>query len=180
MDSNLPEYDFSAREAETKELVEAWEKYKFLKKDNISEIPDDKLECAVMSWMCNKPNEDFSNAYQIISSLPKPCQNIFSCRTVTDEVQNGGFWALFYNPSKQFAEMSIEGFLALGTPKLSNIMEKVVEMSPKAEEILACDDSPEAPYVDRKFEKLLKKFYRKCGSVDYVKYIRLNATCFGD
>jgi len=160
-------------------------KYKSLKKECIPTIPNDELENAMMNWMWGKIGEDWPDQYQIISVLPKPCQNVYSCRVVTDEVNNGGLNQLFFNPTGQFAKMSIEGFWALGSSKLSNIMEEAVALYQKSKEILdGYDDGTLegffASYEEGIFDKLDESFFRESGFVDYVKYIRLNSTCFGD
>jgi len=167
------------------DYLETLEKYKRLQSSYVSKISDDELEFAVMSWMWNKFNEDWSNQYEVISALPKPCQNVYSCRTVINEVNNGGINQLFFNPSKQFAAMSIEGFMALDSQELSNIMEEAVALYQQNKEILdSYDDgsieSFSASYGEEIFDKLDERFYTACDSVDFVKYIRLNATCFGD
>ena len=112
------------------------ERYKFLKNAELPDIPDDHLEHAVMSWMWNQAFKEGLDQYEVISLLPKPCQNVYSCRTVTDEINNGGLNQLFYNETGQFAEMSIEGFLALGAPELSDVMAKAVALYQQSKPVL--------------------------------------------
>ena len=165
------------------DYFEVLERYKYLKNTELPDIPDVILEHAVMSWMWTKSSNE--RQYEIISSLPKPCQNVYSCRTVTDEINNGGLNQLFYNDTGQFAEMSIEGFLALGSPKLSEVMAKAVELYQEKKSVLDeyNDDTLEsffASYKEKIFEKLDSDFYDECDSVEMAKYIRQNADCFGD
>jgi len=176
---------FKQFEADTDAYFETLEKYKHLQTDWVPEIPDNELEDAVMSWMWNKFNEDWSNQYEVISTLPKSCQNVFSCRTIIDEVNNGGFNQLFFNSSRQFAIMSIDGFLALGSPQLSSIMEESVVLYWHNKETLdAYDDgtleSFSASYKEKIFDNLDERFYPACESLDYIKYIRLHTAFFGD
>ena len=170
--------------ADSDAYLETLEKYKYLQIGGLSEVSDDELEDAVMTWMWSKFDENWSNQYEAISALPKPCQNVFSCRIVIDEVNNGGLNQLFFNSSGQFSVMSIDGFLALGSPELSSIMKEAVALYQQNKEILdGYDDgtleSFSASYEKKIFDKLDESFYSACESIDYVKYIRLNAVCFG-
>ena len=79
------------------------EKYKKLSKGEVGSIPDVDLKTAVMSWIRGKFNEDWTNQYEVIESLPKPCRHVYACCTVIDEVSNGGLNQLFFNSTGQFA-----------------------------------------------------------------------------
>lgn len=72
------------------------EKYKKLNKGEVGSIPDVDLKTAVMSWIRGKFNEDWTNQYEVIESLPKPCRHVYACCTVIDEVSNGGLNQLFF------------------------------------------------------------------------------------
>ena len=52
------------------------ETYKHLKKGDLADISDDDLRTAVMSWMWGKFDDDWTNQYEIIESLPKPCRDV--------------------------------------------------------------------------------------------------------
>ncbi|MCL2562835.1 MAG: DMP19 family protein [Oscillospiraceae bacterium] len=184
-DFNEFEASFSVFEENMNDYLETLEKYKLLKSGDVPNVPDKQLEEAVMSWMWNKFNEDWSDQYQVIRSLPKPCQNVFSCRTVVNEVNNGGFNQLFFNSSGQFAEMSIEGFLALGAPMLNSIAQKAVALYQQNKDVLdgyndGTLESFSASYEEKIFDELDKTFYCDDDTIDFVKYIRLHAACFGD
>ena len=167
------------------DYFEVLEKYKFLKNAELPDIPDVILEHAVMSWMWTKAFKEGVEQYEVICSLPKPCQHVYSCRTVIDEVNNGGLTQLFYNDTGQFAKMSIEGFLALGSPKLSEIMAKAIETYHQNKPVLDNYDDGTLEsffdsYQEKIFEELDDKFYNECDSINSFKYIRQNAECFGD
>ena len=167
------------------------ERYKNLRKAKISDIPDEDLEEAVRIWFRSKFNEDGSDEYEVITSLPKPCQNVYSTMTVTDDTMNGGFYQLLFNSTGQFAEMSIEGYLALESPKLSNLVKRAVELYQQNKQVLdARFDAlrngtrnrffEEVPNeLDEAFTKLNEAFF-EYDSIDYVKYIRQHINCFDD
>jgi len=167
------------------------ERYKNLRKAKISDIPDEDLEEAVRIWFRSKFNEDGSDEYEVITSLPKPCQNVYSTMTVTDDTMNGGFYQLLFNSTGQFAEMSIEGYLALESPKLSNLVKRAVELYQQNKQVLdARFDAlrngtrnrffEEVPNeLDEAFTKLNEAFF-EYDSIDYAKYIRQHINCFDD
>ena len=168
-----------------------WKKYHNLKNADLPNISDNELEDAVMYWMWGKHDANLS-AYEQILLLPKPCQNVYSTRTVTDQVMNGGFCQMLFNDSRHFAEMSIEGYLALESAKLSNLVKRSLELYQQNKQIIdgrfdalrngtrksfyAFDD-PDEP--NESFTRLNEAFF-EYDTMDYVKYIRLNANCFGD
>ena len=168
------------------------EQYKRLKKTELPDIPDDELEAAVRIWFRNKINEDWSNQYEAVTALPKPCQNVYSTMIVTDEVMNGGFYQLFFNPSRQFVEMSVEGYLALESTKLSGLVKQAAELYQQNKQIIESrynairngtrnsfytKDDPDEP--NESFSELNEAFF-EYDTIDYTKYIRQNAECFGD
>ena len=164
------------------------DQYKNLEKTDIETIPDtpsNLLEEAVFFWMCSKFDSTFSNQLEVISSLPKPCQNVYSCQIVFHEVLNGGFDQLFFNSSRQFIEMSIGGFAALGSQKLSDVMTKAVEvyLANKQEIDTYIDDWQDGCsklYEKRFFDALEELFVEEYDSVNFSQYIRLHAADFGD
>ena len=103
---------------------------------------------------------------------------------------------MFGNGMIELAKMSVEGFLALGAPKLGEIMEKslelyqqydvatVVELKQLIPRGAGYDDYPVVRryYNEHRniFGELDEAFYAEEKSLDYVKYIRQNAECFGD
>ena len=173
------------------DYFEVSERYKYLKNAELPDIPDEYLEEAVRTWFQNKFNEGWSNRYEVITSLPKPCQNVYSTMTVTDNTMNGGFYQLLFNPSGQFAEMSIEGYLALGSQKLSNLVKTAVELYRQNKQVIDArydalrngtrksffEEDPNE--LDEAFTELNEAFF-EYDSIDYTKYIRQHAGCFGD
>lgn len=93
-----------------------------LKNENISSIPDDELVYEVMNWMWSKVGDDWSHEYEIISELPKPCQDIYSVYIIEGEVNNGGFNQCYYNSSREFTVMAESGFKAIGAEGFADIM----------------------------------------------------------
>lgn len=156
----------------------------FLRNSDIPTLTDEELELAVMDWIRGKIN-DWSNPCQDLKSLPKPCQTVYSCRAVADEIGNGGFLQLFYNSMLPIAELSVEGFLELGAPKLSRIVEQALEVywDNKDKFDRYNDGTPDgftALLNEVVFDPLDKEFALELGAFNIVDYIRANAEVFGD
>ena len=171
------------------DYVATQKRYEHLKKSEVTDMSDDNLENAVMSWIWNKFNKEWSDQYEIVQSLPKPCQDVYSCRTVFDEINNGGFNQLFFNSTGQFAVMAQRGFLALGAGKLSDIMKESVEIFNANKTVLEkYNDGKMESFIDSYSEELFdaldSKFYSECETCELdkliIRYIKENADCFGD
>ena len=184
--------------------ADAMERGKTLKKAELPGIPDEWLLDVVMHWIWNKDYDD--NQYEAIArSLPKPCRNVFCCQLVTSDVENGGLHQLFGNSMAKLAEMSVEGFLELGSPRVSQVMTKALELYQQYDiatvveiknqnsrpdlygKIIPYGSGYDDPVVRRYYEQhrnifdeLDTTFYDEYESVDYVKYIRQNAEYFGE
>ena len=163
------------------------EKFKYLKKGEIASITDSDLRIAVMSWMWGKFNKDWTNQHEIIESLPEPCQDVYSCCTVVDEINNGGLNQLFFNSTGQFAKMAQEGFQTLGNEKLSNIMRDATEIYEKNRELLkkyedSTLESFSESYNENLFDELDDGFSEEEPKFDSLLeyYIRKNESVFGD
>lgn len=165
------------------------EKYSTLKKSEISSISDDKLRTVVTSWMWGKFNDDWSNQYEVISSLPKPCQNIYSAFTIEGEVNNGGFNQCYFNSNKEFAHMAEEGFAAIDAPGFADIMTRANTIYKGIEkELEKYDDGSIESFMDSYEDNPLNdfdtEFYNMYRSEPleklYIQYIREHADCFGD
>jgi len=158
--------------------------YEPLKNSDIPKLSDEELEFEVMDWIRSKAKDPF-NPYEDLKSLPKQCQAVYSCRTVADEVANGGVNQVFFNIGLPLAEMSIEGFLELGAPKLSRVMEKAVaEYRQNKNKFDAYRngtiDSYSAFCKEGHFDKFNEDFVAEINSVSIAGYIRANAVFFGD
>ena len=163
------------------------EEFKKLKKGDLASIADADLRTTVMSWMWGKFNEDWTNQYEVIESLLKPCQDVYACCTVVDEINNGGLNQLFFNSTGQFAKMAQEGFSSLGNEKLSSILKSAIEIYKENEELLekyndGTLESFSESYNEKLFDELDNGFSEEESKFDklLVTYIRNNESAFGD
>jgi hypothetical protein len=162
---------------------------KLLKNSELSNISDDVIQDAVIIWMNNKIEKDWSNQHKIIESLPKPCQDIYACVIVANEINNGGFNQLFFNSAGQFAYMAQNGFFNLGLIKMSQIMEQAIEIYNRSKIILEKykDETVESfsdSYTENLFNQVDDEFNEECEKCNLydvcIQYIRSNSDCFGD
>lgn len=163
------------------------EKFRKLKKGDLASIADADLRIAVMGWMWGKFNEDWTNHYEVIESLPKPCRDVYACCIVVDEIYNGGLNQLFFNSTGQFARMAQEGFNSLGNEKLSSILKSAIELYKKNKELLAkyndgTVESFSESYNEKLFDELDNGFSEEESKFDelLISYIRNNESAFGD
>lgn len=163
------------------------EEFKKLKKGSLDSIADADLRTAVMSWMWGKFDEDWTNQYEVIESLPKPCRDVYACCTVVDEINNGGLNQLFFNSTGQFAKMAQEGYSSLGNEKLSSILKSAIEIYKENEELLkkyndGTLESFSESYNEKLFDELDNGFSKEESKFDklLVTYIRNNESAFGD
>lgn len=163
------------------------EKYKTLRKLDVASVPDEDLRTAVMSWMWAKFDEKWTNQYQVIETLPKPCRDVYACCTVVDEINNGGINQLFFNTTGQFAQMAEEGFRSLGSDKLSDVMRSAIEIHTANKEKLGeykdgTLESFSASYDEELFNDLDDAFSEEEPKIDQllIAYIRKNESAFGD
>lgn len=163
------------------------EAYKKLRKPDVTSVPDEDLRTAVMSWMWAKFDEKWTNQYDVVAALPKACRDVYACCTVVDEINNGGINQLFFNATGQFAQMSEEGFRALGNDKLSEIMRSAIEIHTANQKKLGAYkdgtlESFSASYDEELFNDLDDAFSEEEPKIDdlLIAYIRSNESAFGD
>jgi hypothetical protein len=167
--------------------IAASKKFEQLKKEEISAIADSDLRFAVMSWIGGLIKEDCSDEYEVILSLPKPCQNVYACCAVEDEICGGGFNQLFLNVTGQLAQIAQEGFLEIGEAELSELLKKALKIYHDNEERLQkySDGTAEsflASYAEHLFDELDNGI--SCHEKEFdqlvVAYIRKNKQYFGN
>lgn len=166
-------------------------KYENLKTEDIASIQDEELVFAVMSWMWSKFNSDWSNQnqYNVISSLPKACQNIYSVYTIEAEVNNGGFNQCYFNSSKEFTKMAESGFKEIGAVNFADIMIRANLIYTNIKDDLekfndGTFESFSKSYQNNPLNELddefIKMYEREPLDKLCIEYIRANAQYFGD
>ncbi|HHU55656.1 MAG TPA: DMP19 family protein [Acholeplasmataceae bacterium] len=165
-------------------LTRKSEEYRRLNKEDVKLIPNEDLKEAVMDWMFEKVDAD---EFIIISKLPTPCQDVYSTVTIMNEVLNGGFNQLFFNSTVEFIEMAHKGFVSIGLPKLSKLLNQACQVYLDNKEILEKYDdgtieSFSDSYEENLFDDLDMLFSKEEENFEklIIEYIRKNETYFGD
>jgi len=146
-----------------------------LKAKDIPGIPDNDLLLAVMRWMRDKAGGGCE--FDVIASLPLPCQYVYACDAAVVEVCNGGLDQYYFNTGGVFAALAEEGFRAIGSPPLAAVMRQADQVAEKSKVI-------HEEHGDGLFDELDCAFYNAMEAEGYdalcVAYIRGNAASFGD
>lgn len=169
-----------------KDIADKEAQYKKLKSNEVTSIPDKELKEAVIYWMRGMFKKDWSDDFEVIHKLSKPCQYVYSCSIVVDEVLNGGLTQLYINSSARFIESAIHGFLEIGSEELFKILAESLNIySQNIEKINKYDDGTVESFcslyeeelfnhLDSKFSQVEAEFEPKVNA-----YIRDNESSFG-
>ena len=146
------------------------------------DISDEELELTTIDWIHSCFSGELATEKELLS-LPEPCQHVYSCLSVYNEIQNGGFNQLFVNDMLPLAKMSIEGFSAMGVPRLGYVINKAIELYKNNVHVLGAHndgtgDGFSASYSLKIFDDLDDDFIDECGSLDIAGYIRANIEHF--
>lgn len=121
-----------AFEAELGARLRKFEKrkiYKVLSPKIINTIADDDLEQAIIDYIDVKVGKNYHNQYQIVTSMSKGFQAIYTTWWVEAEVNNGGFDQYFFNSTQQFALEALEGFIEIGAVRNATLMGKAIQIA---------------------------------------------------
>lgn len=123
--------DMSDFEEELATLMEEFESrtiYSSLDPDVLSEIPDDKLEQAIVDYVSIKIGDDWENMEETIDALPTSFRGFFVTWMLEAEVNNGGFNQFFWNSYGYWAEDAISALEDYGAKDHAEITKKAVAM----------------------------------------------------
>ncbi|WP_299892433.1 DMP19 family protein [uncultured Lacinutrix sp.] len=157
--------------------------YKKLTPEIITNIPDDKLEQAIMDNIDTYFENGEHYTLDKISKLTKGQQAVFSTWWLEAEVNNGGFNQFYFNSSGQYAEMAEIGFKTIGAEKFSGLTLRANNLFTENKERLEeFDDgtmeSFSESYKDNPLNDLDTEFYKLYDSENIsdlrIKYIREN------
>ncbi len=106
--------------------------YNVLNPDILKEIPDDRLEQVVIDFVELKVEseigDDAERFYDVIKTLPKSFQAIYTTFYLEAEVYNGGISQYFSNPTGLFTREAIEGLKMVEAYKLAQVIGEAVKI----------------------------------------------------
>ncbi len=129
----MSKFDFLSGNADIDSFIAKQDKYKSLKRSELSDVPKEEIVLAVTCWIEGKFADDWSDMGKVINGLPTPCLNLYCADYVTKEIMNGGFSQAFFNTSRDFIGAGAEGFRALGYEKADEIIERALKINSDSE-----------------------------------------------
>jgi hypothetical protein len=157
----------------------------YTKKDFIEEDESDLFDAA-MIWMAGKIS-DWEKETEIVATFSEPCQTVYACGAIWNEVMNGGFNQVIFNGTMKHALIAFQGFERLGLIALRNALVKGCQIyDTNKEQLSAFNDGSVDSFsesyelklfddVDREFVEEDKSFYDTM-----VQYIKANIEFFGN
>jgi hypothetical protein len=124
-----PETSDQIREAEESEAFANRKIYTDLDPDILAQIPDDKLEQAVIDFIDHKVAGRESRRRDILSVLGPGFRAVDATWWAEIEVTGGGFRQYFRNTRGQFAADAVQGFRLMGAPALAALMEQAITIA---------------------------------------------------
>ncbi len=175
-ESNMSDFDKSMDEFRNRKI------YTKLNSDLLQTISDDKLEQTIIDYISSKFNEDYSNDYQIVTSLSPGLKAVYSTWILEAEVNNGGFNQFYWNSSGQFAKEAEAGLSLIGASEHFELMKAANEIHEKEKEKMqkykdqGTLNAFSESYKETKLNTIDDKFYdlREDLSELRIKYIRSN------
>ena len=103
-------------------------RYPVLTRDILESLDDSELLDAVVDYVDLKVDNDFEREFEIVSSLPRGFQAVYSTWWVRAEVENGGFQQYFCNRGVDWAFMALEGYKLFGATRMADLMARAIDV----------------------------------------------------
>jgi hypothetical protein len=103
-------------------------RYPVLTRKILESLDDSDLVDAVRDYVQLKIEADYQHKFQIVSSLPRSFQAVYSTWWVDAEVNNGGFHQYFFNQGADWAFMALEGYKLMGAREMAGLMARAIEV----------------------------------------------------
>lgn len=167
------------------EMREKEKRYRQLSKADFSKLDDSELLDAMLYWVDNLRWKKMEN----LEDLPESVQSAYACFSVYNEVMNGGLNQAFFNDTKHYIHLCVDGYERIGAQEISNIIKEAMDIVTNQKgRYEALDDgtldSFIESYEDDPLSDLDDVFYEKSDDIDLCQfitnYIRLNIDSFGN
>jgi hypothetical protein len=124
-----PDTSDQIREAEESEAFANRRIYTELTPEILAEIPDDKLEQAVVDFIDYKVAGREGHRRDILSALGPGFRAVDATWWAEIEVTRGGFRQYFRNTRGLFAADAVQGFRLMNKPELAAVMEQAINIA---------------------------------------------------
>jgi hypothetical protein len=119
--------------------------YTELTPEVLGQIPDDKLEQAVIDFIDYKVGGRENHRRDILAALGPGFRAVDATWWAEIEVQNGGFRQYFRNTRGQYAADAVEGFRMMGARELAAVMEEAIVIAIEEQAISQPVGQPSGP-----------------------------------
>ena len=167
------------------EMMEKEKRFSQISKADFSKLDDSELLDAMLYWVDHLRWKMMVN----LEDLPDSVQYAYACFSVYNEVMNGGLNQAFFNDTKHYIHLCVDGYEKMGSKEISNIIKEAMDIVTKQKgRYEALDDgtldSFMKSYEDDPLGDLGDVFYEKSDDIDLCQiitnYIRLNIDSFGE
>jgi len=124
-----PDTSEQIREREESEAFANRRIYTELTPEILGEIPDDKLEQAIVDFIDYKVAGRENHRRDILSALGPGFRAVDATWWAEIEVTSGGFRQYFRNTRGQFAADAVQGFRLMGKPDLAAVVEHAITIA---------------------------------------------------
>lgn len=177
------------RKDKIESFIEAFEnrkRYPTLTVEILKQIPDAKLEMAILDFIECKAQREGVLERDVIKTLSPGFLAIYTTCWVGIEVFNGGFNQYFWNSSGDFAADAVAGFDLIGTPALARLMERAIAINKEDQDKLKKFKNPRTleafseSYKGNRLNDLDGEFYVQMKELSKarIKFIRANPHLF--
>jgi hypothetical protein len=167
------------------EMRENERRFNQISKADFSKLDDSQLLDAMTYWVDNLRWKKMVD----LEDLPDPVQNAYACFSVYGEIMNGGLNQVFFNDTKHYVHLCVDGYEKIGATEISTIIKEAMDIVTNQKgRYEALDDgtldSFIESYEDDPLSDLDDVFYEKSDDIDLCQvitnYIRLNIDSFGN
>jgi len=100
--------------------------YEKLTVEILQDIPDEKLEQAIVDYILTKINDKYDNESRVVRGLSTGLRAVYTTWIVEGEVNNGGFNQYFWNTRGVFADDAVAGFKLFGANAHADLMRRAI------------------------------------------------------
>lgn len=108
------------------------EKFKHITEELLNETSDEELREGILMHIFNKEDEDFENLKSNLTAGELVVYTLYQMEIAVEQGR-GSVHRFFDGPSKVYASDLVESYKAVGCPKLSDLMGKVIDLIFKEE-----------------------------------------------
>lgn len=163
--ARAPDTSDQIREAEESEAFANRRKYTELTPEILADIPDDKLEQAIVDFIDYKVAGRESHRRDILAALGPGFRAVDATWWAEIEVTRGGFRQYFRNTGGQFAADAVLGFRLMGKGDLAAVMEQAIAIAIEEQALSQPAGQPSQARPHDPYQPLNQRFVALAGDL---------------